>query len=176
MNNYILFAQDFQTKNDTINKLDSLGKKNGVWIEYLTKGFRIANLTKNASYYRYVRYVHGIRFDYEIVPQMYIRKIFLNYGDSLLNNNNKELVLLDGTYKLYEKKRRVLFGECVFKKGFLQVQTIYEKEGKYVWFYEEKYQQNEFSFAMKYFSEYGEIKEDVFILLKNQKWERIERE
>ena len=94
---YILIAQDNSTLSDSINRYDSLGYKHGYWIEYLSKNFHPVKKKEEASYYMYNLYCHGIDFFFPFDNVKYYVK------DSLINKG--KLTVLDGTYKLYIKRR-----------------------------------------------------------------------
>ena len=99
------------SQNETVNQLDTNGKKDGKWIEYLDSTWKILKDTNQAIYYRYVYYEHGVK----ILPELYCTaKKRLEYiGD---NNQDSKPVALNGEYKWYDKKRRLLSYDC-YKDG-----------------------------------------------------------
>lgn len=98
----------------TINQLDTIGKKYGKWIEYLnSKWFAMSDSTK-AVFYRYNYFDHGEKIYTEI---NYKSRHKLVCNDSI-KQKNKRLILLDGEYKWYDKKGRLL-SDDYFQKGDL---------------------------------------------------------
>ena len=172
--NYILVAQNNQTTNDTINKFDSLGKKDGYWTEYLSKSFRIVKNTKRAKYCWYIRYQHGVRFESPLIS--YIYKTTIKNNDSLIHNNG--ITILNGIYYIYIKKEQQLNNKFVFRKGLLLNETDYYLDGAIAVFInlEEKYKGKNFSCSYKQFNEKGKLEQNIFSILENGKWEYIKRE
>ena len=171
--NYISVAQNNQATNDTINKYDSLGKKDGYWIEYLSKSFRIVKNTKRAKYCWYIRYQHGTRFESPLIP--YIYRTTIKKNDSLLNNNG--ITMLDGVYIVYIKKEQQLNTKFVFRKGLLLNEINYYTDGSIAVLinFEEKYKEKILSCSFKQFNEKGKLVEDVFSILENGKWKYIKK-
>ena len=97
---------------DSINQLNSHGKKQGVWVEYLTKTLRVTK-KKNAVFYRYTFYDNGKKAD----------KIgYLATGGKSEFIGNKpgpkgEPSILNGTYKFYYPNGQQQM-ELSFNKGF----------------------------------------------------------
>jgi len=101
---------------EKINQLDSIGKKDGKWTEYLNSRWKILPDSNHAVYYRYVYYDHGIK----ILREMYdnTNKKLEYIGDTI---KKTKPILLDGEYKWYDKKGRLLT-------------DVYYKNGDHVWY------------------------------------------
>lgn len=181
----ISIAQGSSPANDSTNKFDSRGRKDGLWIEYLTKSFRSEKNAEKASFYRFIRFVNGERFDFEIVPKHYITETITDHQDT--SSNKQGLVLLDGTYKVYEirkhflfrdggyRRENVLIRECVFKKGFLQILYTYSMEdGNATYYFEEQHKQYPFSYVLKEYSTSGVLLRNAYVVLENSRYRRIE--
>jgi hypothetical protein len=168
-------AENNRAYSDTINKMDSFGKKEGCWIEFLSKEFHIVKSADKATFYRYIRYSHGIRIDQPILTSPGCMKITLKPNDSIAKEG--KVIELNGTYSLFIKNGTVLIRECVFNSGFLKQQTDYfEGEGKVYWDYTNKYQNNESSYTIKVIDEFGKLIRDDYIVLENSKWKSIKRD
>jgi hypothetical protein len=100
----------------TLNQLDSNGKKDGTWIEYLSKKWKVLKDSNNAKYCRYVFYDHGKY----ILPRVFssANKKLEFTGDTTPKTIP---ILLDGEYKWYDRKGRLLTDG-------------YYAKGEYVWF------------------------------------------
>ncbi|MBU0489821.1 MAG: hypothetical protein KKD31_17915 [Bacteroidetes bacterium] len=165
-----LSAQENPIQRDSINRVDSLGKKHGYWIEYLKPNLKITRKKEKALYYRFVRYSHGIRFDYPIVRESGI--IFKVVADTLFDCT-KNIRELDGTFKLYVKKGRILARECYFRLGMLIYQIDYLDDEITETHLEQTYKNIPFSYKQTVFSTSGELIREYYIVLENLKWRRV---
>ena len=91
----------------TLNRLDSTGKKDGKWVEYLNSKWFAQSDSNNAFFYRYNYYDHGERIYTEI---NYKSRHKLVCSDSI-RQKNQRLTLLNDEYKWYDKKGRLLTDE-----------------------------------------------------------------
>lgn len=95
---YSLFCQE------TLNQRDANGKKNGTWIVWLDKDWKLANDSMSAVYYRYNYFING-RSMYPMGPE----------GVKMESNSNSTFkkgnaLKLDGEYKWFDmngKLRRI---------------------------------------------------------------------
>jgi hypothetical protein len=172
--NYNLLAQSNQSLNDTINQFNDRGEKHGWWVEYLTKKFRSVKKEKNAVFYRYKRYYNGGRFDPEIGPPVAFIRISTSL-DILLPGREKP-ILLNGTVLIYRKykKRNIIIQKHIFKDGVLLNITDYYKDGSVEEYFDynekyKKYNDKEFSYHIKDYNEYGDMTQELFIVIDNSK-------
>ncbi|HXC04132.1 MAG TPA: hypothetical protein VNZ86_05225 [Bacteroidia bacterium] len=100
------------SQQDTLNHLDSKGKKDGIWIEYINSKWKQVQDSSHASYFRYTYYDHGCRVQGK--PRRCKLNHTLEYTGGV--QQNKKLKLMDGEYKWLDKKGSVVSIE-VFKKG-----------------------------------------------------------
>jgi len=89
-----------------VNQLDSAGKKDGKWIEYLDLHWMEVKDSSQAAYFRYTYYDHG----YNVFKSMkYYKEEHLEPSE---NSNNpsatKKCVVLNGEYKWYDQKNRLI--------------------------------------------------------------------
>lgn len=100
---------------EKINQLDSIGKKNGKWIDYLDAKWRVVKDTSKAVYCGYNFYDHGEN-TLRITPFRPIRfyhKLEVTHDEVQLVNGKK---ILSGEYKWLDKKGRVVSIDS-FKNG-----------------------------------------------------------
>ncbi len=101
-----------KSQNRSYNQYDENHKKHGRWKEYLDKYWRVVSDSNTAVFWNYMYYNHGERFYYNS----------FHYGKQKLEPNSQNIegikkpIMLDGEYKWYNKKGRLLDDE-VFNKG-----------------------------------------------------------
>ena len=108
---------------DSLNQRDSLGKKDGTWIEYLDAKWKVLKDSSHAVYAAYNYYDHGENTFRVAFNGVHRLRHKLEYAG---NNNpqNGRIKILDGEYKWLDKKGRVVTidsfknGEHVFVKYF----------------------------------------------------------
>ena len=98
-----------------LNQYDSTGKKHGQWIEYLNSKFKVLKDSSGASYWAYNYYDHGdnnfrVSFGNEWKNNDSLRHV------STDTSGQPRIKALDGLYKWYDKKRR-LVSEDSFSGG-----------------------------------------------------------
>ena len=160
-------------KKDTINQVDSNGKKQGYWVVYLKKNFTSTRKIKKAAFYSYVKYIDGTVFHRPYFNTGVIGKQFSNIPDSLLNVGNP--ILLDGIYKLYslKKGKKHLWAEAFYNKGLITKIIVYPREVervKGIVNYEEKCAQNQPSYSYKEYSVSNKLTREECRILENGRW------
>jgi len=95
---------------ESLNKLDSNGKKDGKWAIYLDSKWKEVNDSTQSVYYHYTWYVHGTNTN----PMGSFGKLILVPADNDLQKGKPKL--LDGEYKWEDKNGRT---SCILilKKG-----------------------------------------------------------
>ena len=116
---------------DTLNQLDSAGKKNGTWIIYYDNVLKQVKDSSKASYYRYTLYAHG--FDVcTIYPGG--RKNWTLVHTGIEPEHKGKIKQLEGEYIWEDKKgiRRVVTN---YKNGYCTIIKVYRSSGAlyYVW-------------------------------------------
>ena len=162
---------------DTINRYDNDGLKDGCWIEFLSKDFKIVKSKKKAAFYRFVYHIKNNRFENAI--QINKPSLFkFSYSTDGNKSNHDEIVLLDGEYSLYIKNN-VLLKKFIYKDGILKRYIEYYKFGKIraVIDYEKRMTNNRFSFSIVSFKENGIIENDGYMFLNNKgEWDYLSAE
>lgn len=106
-------------QNDTLNEINSKGKKQGYWLSYFDSNFKTSDST-NASYAAFDLYHNGQMLTLDMKSEQKTWRKAL--GDSLLpvsyNYNNKEYKLLNGKISFYDKNNN-LIKEAFYKKGHM---------------------------------------------------------
>jgi hypothetical protein len=98
-----------------INQYDSAGNKNGQWIEYLNEKFKVLKDSAGAAYWAYNYYDHGVNTN-RIANGNEWKKNDSLYHASSATFLQTGIQALDGKYKWYDKKRRLL-SEDSFAEG-----------------------------------------------------------
>lgn len=158
---------------DTINQYDSKGKKDGVWIEYLSKSFRVVRNDNKAKYYRYVRYQHGVLFHLYIINKLFIYKTRVVTRDT--SDSLNKPILLDGIYDVYIDKKDKIIARCRFNDGWLIEDTTYSWTGQIEVTIDflKKYNNIECSDLKKLYNESGIEYYEVYEILEDSKWRTV---
>lgn len=158
---------------DTINQYDEKGKKNGVWIEYLSDDFRIVKKEKRASFYRYVRYQHGVLFHLYIINKNFIYKTRVE--TSVPSDSVVKPILLDGLYNVFFDKTDKILARCRFEEGWLIEDTTYSWTGQIevTIDFSEKYNGIVCSDIKKLYDESGNLYYETYEILENSKWRTV---
>jgi len=158
---------------DTINQYDSKGKKDGVWIEYLSKSFRVVRNDNKAKYYRYVRYQHGVLFHLYIINKLFIYKTRVVTRDT--SDSLNKPILLYGIYDVYIDKKDKIIARCRFNDGWLIEDTTYSWTGQIEVTIDflKKYNNIECSDLKKLYNESGIEYYEVYEILEDSKWRTV---
>ena len=141
---------------DSLNQFDSKGKKDGVWIEYISEYFCPVKKEKKATYFRYVKYQHGVIFHTSILKFNFISKKQNRIVTPVKIDSMNKPVMLDGKFDFYDAKKNTIFMTCFFKNGWLEKMIGYDVTGKYMAMemdYLEKYSGIESSYLFTYYNE-----------------------
>jgi hypothetical protein len=141
-----LFSQE------KLNQFDSNGKKNGKWIVWLDKDWKLAKDSLSASSFRYNYFING-RSMYPMGPMG-------GKSEAHPNSNVKKgnAVLLDGEYKWFHKNGKVRFVN-VLKDGWYVSYKEYRADGtlETVFDYTEHDREQKYSWAMYSYNKKGEL-------------------
>lgn len=157
------------SQTETLNQLDKNGKKDGKWILYLdSKGTKLKDST-DALYMRYTYYDHGLN----IYP---MGNFITKNGKMELPISNIEskgkIKLLDGEYKCFDKKGRILFIH-VFKNGEYVSYKEFSKSGELQTFfdYTKHCEGQSHSWYLYTYDKTGKIKTEMCVKKnENGKW------
>lgn len=140
---------------EELNQLDKNGKKQGKWIEYLSDKWKAVTDSSQALYYKYVYYEHGqyilSRFNNSGVNER------LEYTGNHPAEKNK-LNLLDGEYKWYDKKGRLLTdevytnGECIWDKSYKNGKQLEQYDD-----YSRKYMEQPHTYYIESYDKNGNV-------------------
>jgi len=106
-----------------IDQYDSAGNKNGQWVEYLNSRFKVLKDSAGAAYWAYNYYDHGVnnnRLTFE-----WKKNDSLSHVTKSTDFMQSGVQALDGKYKWYDKKRRLL-SEDSFDQGVHRWSKIYD--------------------------------------------------
>ncbi len=115
---------------EKLNQLDANGKKDGKWIVWLDKDWKLAKDSMSATYFRYNYFDHGHNI-YAMGP----------WGGALESVQNTTVkkgnaLLLDGTYKWYNSKGKLVC-EHILKDGwYVSFKEYYPLTGKLQTFFD----------------------------------------
>jgi hypothetical protein len=151
-----------EIKADTINRLDSNGKKTGTWIEILNKQLIPANKT-NAIFFRYVNYAYGNKLIFKKYSYK-IRVVLECDGNPPVKG---EVVMLHGTYRIYRKRDLVLLEESVYSRGRLLVTKTFYTNGNLCEHFDftDKYEGRSESFKASSYWRNGELAFQAYVAL-----------
>lgn len=161
---------------DSVNQFDNNGKKDGVWIEYISEYFCPAKKKGKATYFRYVTYQHGEQFYTSILKYNFISKKQNRIVTPFQIDSINKPVILNGTFYFYDAKKQTIFMTCIFKNGWLEKMIGYDVNGIYVAMemdYLEKYNGIESSYLLTYYNEKREITNQTYGILENSKWRTV---
>jgi len=96
-----------------VNKLDSAGRKDGTWIRYYNKEWKVVDDSSKAYYYYYTYFDHG---NMTQSAARWGSKSGRLEDSSVGNTHLGKIKLLDGKYKWYDKNGK-LFAILNFDKG-----------------------------------------------------------
>jgi hypothetical protein len=91
-----------------MNQYDNAGKKNGQWIEYLNSQFRVLKDSVGATYWAYNYYDHGVNNNRLPTGNEWKKNDSLYHASSSTDFLATGIQALNGKYKWYDKKRRLL--------------------------------------------------------------------
>ncbi len=110
---FFLPIQSAHCQPTPLNKLDSAGKKDGYWIRYYNKQWKVVDDSSEAYYYYYTYFDHGNKTQTTAKWGTKGGKL----EDSTAGNQRMgKIKLLDGKYTWYDNKGRV-FAAFYFDKG-----------------------------------------------------------
>ena len=154
-----------------LNQLDSLGKKNGVWIEYLNVKWKVLKDSSRAVYWGYNYYDHGDNTFRIAFGGMHR----LHHKLEVVSNNNQKsrIKMLDGEYKWYDRRGRIVSvdsfanGDHVFAKYYAweMFGSAYlfgynkKRTGKLLEYddYRKKYKDEPFTYYIERFDKKGNV-------------------
>ena len=120
----LVYCQYYSSiSSDTLNRYDENAKKTGYWVEFLKKDLRTTNREKKAVFFRYVLYEDGEMLTMKLFVKPTFNTFYLQANGN--NPTEKEIVILDGAYLLFNKKEKVLINEFNFQNGILQSSKEY---------------------------------------------------
>lgn len=177
-----------QAANDTLNRVDDRGKKQGYWAEYLGEDLSPVKKVEDSKYVHFVSYDKGTRLQKKIDNRNFSRLVPVD------TSKLKEMVtpvVLDGVYTYFlsardhkplvgrewlfqrNKKYDWAYKELEFKKGKLQRVTTYYRNGNpsIVIDYADKCGSDPNSYAIKEFSYQSQVETKTYYGLVDQKWE-----
>ena len=155
----ILFGQ-----NETINRYDSKGKKDGKWIEYLDSKWKVVKDSSHAFYYAYNYYRHGEnRFVISFGDEYKLYDKLETIGGSTQQNN--KIKILDGEYKWLDKQGRTVSvgsfknGEHLWSKYYFWKHNNEKLAGTLHEYYDftRKYDAQSDSYYMEVYDEKGKM-------------------
>ena len=137
-----------------VNQLDSLGNKHGQWIEYLNSRFKVLKDSSGASYWAYNYYDHGVNNNRISFGNEWKMNDSLHHT-STDSSSRQGIQALDGKYKWYDKKRR-LVSEDSFSQGVHLWSKAYD-DGMLVLLYDftQTYQGNPLTYLIEAYEEEG---------------------
>ncbi|HWY98011.1 MAG TPA: hypothetical protein VNY36_02895 [Bacteroidia bacterium] len=145
---------------DTINRLDSAGKKNGTWVVYYNSFLKQVKDTNKATYYSYTFYVHGSDL---FINAPAGRKKWKMVDAGIESEHKGKLKELNGEYRWIDKKgiARVITD---YKKGYCTVMKSYFPSGALAdaWDFLLQWHCQPHSSTYYVFNKNGEIKETYY--------------
>jgi hypothetical protein len=164
----VITVTNSRAQNDTLNKYNNRGKKQGYWITYLDTALNTTEKKDNAILYGYTYYDNGKKVN---PLQNLLRKAKTSVGDDLKKNRGNP-VLINGTFLIYNKENKVEYEE-VYENGKPRLKTAYswDKNGnrsKETLDYQNKYMGQEGSFYFQQYNSSGELV-DKFWYGRNEK-------
>ncbi|MBI1287713.1 MAG: hypothetical protein GC178_09055 [Flavobacteriales bacterium] len=177
-----------QAANDTLNRVDDRGKKQGYWAEYLSEDLSPVKKVEDAKYVHFVSYEDGIRLQKKIDNRNFSRLVPKD------TNQLKEMatpIELNGVYTFFlstrdhlpiigrewlfqrNKKYDWAYKQLEFKKGKLQRVTLHYRNGNpsIVIDYTDKCGSDPNSYVIKEFSYQSQVETKTYYGLVDQKWE-----
>lgn len=148
---------------DTINRKDDNNKKYGYWVEYVNE--KLMKVSKKKAYFlRYIYYVKGQRVT---APNFYnpaYKRIEID-GSKVVKDS---IVVMDGTYRVYDKND-LLLKEEKYKNGKPLLFKSFYKSGQISEYedYTKKYNGQEGTCFVIFYSEAGEVQEQLYIGVKD---------
>lgn len=110
---------------DTLDRYDLHHHKTGYWRIYFDCWLNSVRTVDHACFFAYQLYEDG----FPIFPVMHSHGRATSLEVDGRTSVNGEVVMLDGTYRLFTKKERKLT-ECVFSNGILRRLVTYHKNGQ----------------------------------------------
>ena len=151
----VLFAINFVVVSQTekLNQRDANGKKDGVWIVWLDKDWKLAKDSNVAVYFRYNYFING-RSMYPMGPCG--GKLEINSNSNVKKGN---ALRLDGEYKHYHKNGKVRFIH-VLKDGWYVSYKEYRSDGtlETIFDYTEHDRDQKYSWSISTYNKKGEFK------------------
>jgi hypothetical protein len=121
----LFISQLISAQPEKINQTDSAGKRHGKWQRYLDQQWKTVNDSSQAVYFRYTFYDHGINLH----PMGPCGKKGWNLVTPEITNKQAGIQMLDGEYKWYDTKGRLVSAH-VFSKGEYVSYKEYYRSGK----------------------------------------------
>lgn len=110
----LLIGSEFFAQNDTLNKFNNKGKKNGYWIKYLDQNVSPVD-SINSYFYGYELYDNGTSlFVYN--KDWWLKQSKLSYNDSLPKKGSP--ILLNGIFSWYDNKDSLPSIIETYKNGY----------------------------------------------------------
>jgi hypothetical protein len=166
----IISAQSIEEiKLDTLNKFDDKGKKNGYWIELINQKLEPVKRKKKAVLFRFVYFEHGIKLN-NFNSRLILHKLHLESKQNLVQGKP---ILMDGEYKLIEKKQLLIIENYtqgkrsgIYKCYNVQTGRILELAN-----YDKKFNSQEHSFYLMYEeTDNGEFKSKAYYRKGEKGW------
>ena len=130
---FLLFAITFfYGQQEPLNKFDANGKKDGKWIVWLDKDWKLAKDSMTAVYFRYNYWDHGTNL-YPMGPFGGSYKLQIVSENSQVKKGNAKL--LDGEYKWVNDKGH-MFAYHILKEGVYLQWKEYHKNGNLMTYFD----------------------------------------
>ena len=155
---------------DTLNRFDKEGKKDGKWIIYLNSNWEKTTDTAEAVYCRYTYFDHGVN----IYPMGPCGGKNWKLETSLYNNKQTgKIKLLDGEYKWFDPKGRISSIHVLKNGEYISCKEFYSSGKLKQYFdYTKNWKGEPHTWYVSVYDEDGNFKYDSYMRKINGQWPR----